>query len=211
MGPSPKFMRGALGVLLRPAQPRVHELLAPGANGGWHIHGRGSDRKTGRRPGQERRRPRRVHLPALRHRRILPVGYTEPLTDETAASAVAFLSRARVFFAAHGITKLTRVVTDNGSCYRSHAFGRAVKGLGARHQRIKPYTPKHNGKVERYQRTLASELLYARPWESEQQRNDAISTWLIHYTYHRPHTATRDQPPASRLETGVTNVMSNYT
>jgi len=53
-------------------------------------------------------------------------------------------------------------------------------------------------------------LLYARPWTSEAERSDAIGTWLIHYNYHRPHTAARDQPPASRLKTGVTNLMSNY-
>jgi transposase InsO family protein len=64
--------------------------------------------------------------------------------------------------------------------------------------------------IERYQRTLAAELLYARPWNSEGQRSEAIRTWLIHYNYHRPHTAAGHQPPASRLNTGVTNVMSNY-
>lgn len=178
--------------------------------GGWHVHGRGSDqnravdraKSAGARAGYTY-----LHSAIDGYSRL---GYTEPLPDETAASAVAFLSRARAFFAAHGITKLTRVVTDNGSCYRAHAFARAVTGLGARHQRTRPYTPKHNGKVERYQRTLASELLYVHPWTSEEERSEAIGTWLIHYNYHRPHTAARDQPPASRLKTGVTNVMSNY-
>jgi len=85
-----------------------------------------------------------------------------------------------------------------------------VTSFAVKHQRIKPYTPKLNGKVERYQQTLAAELLYARPWPSEQQRTEAIGTWLIPYNYHRPHTAAADQPPASRLHTGVTNVMSNY-
>jgi transposase InsO family protein len=106
--------------------------------------------------------------------------------------------------------RITRVVTDNGSCYRSNAFARSVGAFASRHRRIRPYTPKHNGKVERYQRTLAAELLYARPWDSEAQRSEAISTWLVHYNYHRPHTAAGDQPPASRVKTGVTNVMSNY-
>jgi hypothetical protein len=64
--------------------------------------------------------------------------------------------------------------------------------------------------IERYQRTLAIELLYAHPWESEHARTHGLATWMIHYNYHRPHTAARDQPPASRLKTGVTNVMSNY-
>ena len=73
-----------------------------------------------------------------------------------------------------------------------------------------PYTPRHNGKVERYQRILADELLYAHPWASEDQRTQAIARWVVHYNYHRPHSATGDQPPASRLQTGVTNDMSNY-
>ncbi|QEH94827.1 transposase (plasmid) [Dermacoccus abyssi] len=68
-------------------------------------------------------------------------------------------------------------------------FTRAVESFAARHQRIKPYTPKHNGKVERYQQTLAREVLYAAAYDSEQQRRDRITTWLIHYNYHRPPTA----------------------
>ena len=100
-----------------------------------------------------------------------------------------------------------RVITDNGSCYRSTAFARTVFAI-ARHQRIRPYTPRHNGKVERYNRTLTEELLYARTWTSETERAEAIKIWNIHYNYHRAHTAVGDRPPASRLHTSVTNVMS---
>src|SRR5690606_31110345 len=78
------------------------------------------------------------------------LAYTEALPDERAVTAVAFLERARAWFAAHGITRIERVVTDNGSCYRSAAFREAVGA--SRHQRITPYTPRHNGKVERYNR-----------------------------------------------------------
>ena len=101
-------------------------------------------------------------------------------------------------------------MTDNGSCYRATAFTRAVESFAAKHQRIKPYTPKHNGKVERYQQTLAREVLYAAAYDSEQQRRDRTTTWLIHYNYHRPHSAADGQPPASRLKTTVTNVMPSY-
>ena len=139
------------------------------------------------------------------------LAYTEALEDETAKTAIGFLFRARVWFAAHGVTRFTRIVTDNGSCYRAKDFTRAVCSFAARHQRTRPYTPRHNGKVERYQRILANELLYARPWLSEDHRRDAIATWNLHYNYHRTHSAAGDQPPASRLRTGVTNVMSNYT
>ncbi|WP_201518573.1 integrase core domain-containing protein, partial [Gulosibacter hominis] len=79
-----------------------------------------------------------------------------------------------------------------------------------RHQHTRPYTPRHNGKVERYNRLLADECLYARPYTSEQQRRETLKAWNHHYNYHRPHTACSDQPPASRLHTRVDNVMTNY-
>ena len=85
---------------------------------------------------------------------------------------------------------------------------RTVLAVASRHQRIRPHTPRHNGKVERYHRILAEELLYAREWSSEHDRAAAITVWNIHYNYHRCHTAVGDQPPASRLHAGVTNVMA---
>lgn len=78
----------------------------------------------------------------------------------------------------------------------------------ARHQRIRPHTPKDKGKVERYNRTLAEELLYACEWTSETERAAALKVWNVHYNNHRPHTAAGDRPPASRLPAPVTNVMA---
>lgn len=120
-----------------------------------------------------------------------------------------FLARAKVWFAAHGINHIHRVVTDNGACYRSGDFARIV-GQGTRHQRTKPYTPRHNGKVERYQRIMAEEVLYAREFTSEDARSAAIAVWNIHYNYHRPHSAAAGKPPAARLREGVTNVEPSY-
>ncbi len=77
-------------------------------------------------------------------------------------------------------------------------------------QRITSYTPRHNGKVERYQRILAEEFLYNRVWTSEDRRTQALAAWNVHYNYHRPHTAAGNQPPASRLHAGVTNLMASY-
>lgn len=82
---------------------------------------------------------------------------------------------ARAWLAAHGITRIERIVTDNGACYRAESFSRAL--LGARRQRIAPYTPRHNGKVERYNRILAEEFLYARTWTSEAQRSQLLDSW----------------------------------
>jgi transposase InsO family protein len=92
-----------------------------------------------------------------------------------------------------------RIVTDNGACYRCGDFARTV-GNKTRHQR----------KVELYQRILAEELLYAREFTSEDARTAAIAVWNIHYNYHRPHSATDGQPPASRLKLAVTNVQPSY-
>jgi transposase InsO family protein len=126
------------------------------------------------------------------------------------ATAAAFLARAKVWFAAHGINHIHWVVTDNGACHRSGDFARIV-GQGTRHQRTKPYTPRHNGKVERYQRITAEEVLYAREFTSEDARSAAIAVWNIHYNYHRPHSAAAGKPPAARLRESVTNVEPSYT
>lgn len=179
--------------------------------GGWRAHGRGSDQaKAAGRTKTKGARAGYIYL----HSAVdgfSRLAYTEALPNETAATTISFWRRARAFFTAHGIARITRVVTDNGANYRAHNFHEAVLTYAARHQRIRPYTPRHNGKVERYNRTLVEELLYAREWTSEAQRTAAITVWNIHYNYHRAHTATGNQPPASRLHAGVTNVMTQNT
>ncbi len=177
--------------------------------GGWRAHGR--DSEAARAVARTKQRGSRTGYVYL-HSAIdgfSRLAYTEALPDEKAATAIGFLHRARAFFAAHGITCIQRIVTDNGACYRAADFATALHG--ARHQRITPYTPRHNGKIERYQRIMAEEFLYARTWTSEQQRTDALAVWNIHYNYHRPHTAAGNQPPATRLHTGVTNHVASYT
>ena len=139
------------------------------------------------------------------------LAYTEALDDEKASTTIGFFCRARAFFATHGITRLVRVVTDNGANYRARTFTATITSLASRHQRTRPYTPRHNGKVERYNRILAEECLYARSYSSEQQRRDAVAVWNHHYNYHRPHTACHSQPPATRVPVHVTNVMTSYT
>jgi transposase InsO family protein len=177
--------------------------------GGWRIHGRDSDqhRAVGRAKAAGARGGY-VYLHSIvdGYSRL---AYTEPLDDERGATAAGFLARAKAWFAAHGITHVHRVVTDNGACYRSTDFARIV-GNRTRHQKTKPFTPRHNGKAERYQRILAEEVLYARDYLCEAERSAAIAVWNIHYNYHRPHSAAGGNPPASRLNTGVTNVRPSY-
>jgi transposase InsO family protein len=176
--------------------------------GGWRVHGRGTEQAKQSIRGRKRGgRARYTYL----HTAIdgfSRLAYTEALPDEQARTAIGFTHRARAFFARHGILHVHRLVTDNGACYRARDFATVLRG--ARHQRITPYTPRHNGKVERYHRILAEEFLYAHVWTSEQHRSEALQVWNVHYNYHRPHTAAGNQPPATRLHTGVTNVMASY-
>jgi transposase InsO family protein len=177
--------------------------------GGWRIHGRDSDqhravdraKAAGAKAGY-------VYLHSIVDG-FSRLAYTEPLADEKGKTAAGFLARAKVWFAAHSITHIHRIITDNGACYRSNDFARIV-GAKSRHQKTKPFTPRHNGKAERYQRILTEEVLYAREFSCEAERSTAIGVWNIHYNYHRPHSAAGGQPPASRLKTGVTNLRPSY-
>jgi transposase InsO family protein len=134
------------------------------------------------------------------------LAYTEILADERQETAVAFWRRARAWFTAAGIT-IERVITDNGSCYRSLAWRDALTADAITHKRTRPYRPQTNGKVERFNRTLASEWAYARPYRSEAERRAALDPWLHTYNHHRGHTALGGQPPSSR----VPNLTGHYT
>jgi len=123
--------------------------------------------------------------------------YTEILEDEKKETAAGFWERANEAFKAAGIT-VKRVLTDNGSCYRSHAFKDAL-GPDIKHKRTRPYRPQTNGKVERFNRTMLEEWAYARPYTSEAERVAAFPAWLHGYNHHRGHTSLKGQPPASRV------------
>jgi transposase InsO family protein len=126
------------------------------------------------------------------------LAYSEVLADERKTSAVPFLERAVGWFARQGIT-VERVMTDNGSAYRSRHWGQACGGLGLRHIRTRPYTPRTNGKAERFIQTSLREWAYARPFATSPERAAALMPWLDHYNTARPHAALAHQPPASRL------------
>jgi transposase InsO family protein len=126
------------------------------------------------------------------------LAYSEILADERKTSAVPFLERAVAWFARQGVT-VERVMTDNGSAYRSRHWGQACGGLALRHIRTKPYTPRTNGKAERFIQTSLREWAYARPFATSHDRTAALTPWLDHYNTARPHTALAHQPPATRL------------
>ena len=126
------------------------------------------------------------------------LGYSEILPDERKQSALGFLERALGWLAQHGVT-VERVMTDNGSAYCSRDFGAALAAAGLKHKRTRPYTPRTNGKAERFIQTSLREWAYARPYATSQERSAALTTWLDHYNTARPHAALGDRPPAARL------------
>jgi transposase InsO family protein len=165
--------------------------------GGWRVHGR--QHRPNRHRGQGYSF---LHTAIDDYSRL---AYSELLADERKETAAAFWTRANAYFANCGIT-VARVLTDNGSCYRSGAFAAAL-GPAITHKRTRPYRPQTNGKVERFHRTLVEEWAYARPYASNAEREAAYPEWLHRYNHHRGHTALKGRPPASR----VTNLTGQYT
>jgi transposase InsO family protein len=133
--------------------------------------------------------------------------YVEALPDEKALTAAGFLVRSRLAFAAAGIN-IERVLSDNGSCYRSHIFRNAALELGVALRNTRPRRPQTNGKAERFIKTLQAEWAYLRPYTSNHQRLAELPLFVQRYNHLRPHTAIGNRPPASRL---VSNGHKNYT
>lgn len=142
-----------------------------------------------------------VHLAIDDHSRV---SFGQVLADETACSCVQFLRDAVTYYASIGV-RIERVMTDNGAGYKN-AFRTACEELGIRHVRTRPYTPKTNGKAERFVQTSLREWAYARPYESSAQRHAALQPFIDSYNWSRPHSALNHQPPMSRI-VGVNNLL----
>jgi transposase InsO family protein len=130
--------------------------------------------------------------------------------DEKAVSAIACLRAAVAYYQGLGIT-VSRVMTDNGSCYKSFAFTAACKDLGLKHIRTKPYTPKTNGKAERFIQTALREWAYARAYDTSDQRKSHLPDWTHMYNWHRPHGSLNYNPPISRLGLTQDNLLRFHT
>jgi transposase InsO family protein len=126
------------------------------------------------------------------------LAFSQILANEKKESAVAFLKAAVAYYQSLGIT-VARVMTDNGSCYRSKAFRDACRDLGLRHIRTRPYTPKTNGKAERFIQTALREWAYAQAYPNSDRRAAELPIWLHRYNWHRPHGSLKSKPPISRL------------
>jgi transposase InsO family protein len=134
------------------------------------------------------------------------LAYAEVLHDEKAATAAEFLRRATQFFARHGF-RVERVITDNGSAYRSAIHALACRQLGIRHLRTQPRRPQTNGKAERFIRTMLGGWAYSGAiYGSSHERTAALDGWLHHYNHHRRHQAIGRQPPIKRLN----NLLGSY-
>jgi transposase InsO family protein len=163
-------------------------------------------RVTGDRQGQSSARGigwEFVHVAIDDHSRI---AFSQVLESEKKECAVAFLKAAVAWYKGLGI-RIERVMTDRGSCYRSRAFNKVCQALGIRHIYTKPYTPKTNGKAERFIQSSLREWAYARAYHTSEQRKQEIDHWLHHYNWHRPHAGIKRKTPISRSGLNVNNLM----
>jgi len=182
------------------------------AGGGHRFLGRatgGRNRQADRSNGQRSRYRNSllghgfIHAAVDDHSRL---AYAEIHPDETSQTAVGFLGRAQTWFADHGVV-IQRVLTDNGSCYRSRWWAAACRQLAITPKRTRPYRPQTNGKVVRFNRTLLEGWAYRRLYASEAARRAAFGPWLHWYNHHRPHSSLGGHPPITRC----TNLPEPYT
>jgi transposase InsO family protein len=134
------------------------------------------------------------------------LAFSQILPDERKKSAVAFLRAAIAYYASLGVI-VARVMTDNGSCYRYKAFRQACRDLGLKHIRTRPYTPKTNGKAERFIQTALREWAYAQAYPNSDRRAEELPVWLHRYNWHRPHGGIKSQTPISRLDLNPDNLL----
>ena len=144
-----------------------------------------------------------LHIAIDDHSRL---AFAQLLPDETARSAIGFLHAALAFFAKHGVT-VKRIYSDNGSCYRARLMAAAVAALGLKHRFTRPYTPKTNGKAERFIQTSLREWAYAHAYSHSDQRSARLHAFLHNYNWHRPHHALKLNAPISRLRFDMHNLL----
>jgi transposase InsO family protein len=178
--------------------------------GGWRFVGRQQGKHnraaTGGKPRSVHRDPKMgttfVHTVIDDHSRV---AYAEVHDDETKETATAVLRRAVAWFNNRGVT-VERVLSDNGSCYKSHLWADTCAELNIVHKRTRPYRPQTNGKIERFHRTLADGWAFKKFYDSETARRDALPAWIHEYNHHRLHTAIGKVAPITRL----TNLPGHY-
>jgi transposase InsO family protein len=162
-------------------------------------------RVTGQRGGESRGVGYEyLHVAIDDHSRI---AFSAIMTDQTHQSAMHFFLMARAFYARFGIS-IRRVLTDNGSCYKHWLFRKLLHRQHVKHRFTRPYTPRTNGKAERFIQTALREWAYARSYQNSQQRLGQLDPWLHDYNFHRPHTSLKLKAPASRSGLDRNNLLS---
>jgi transposase InsO family protein len=187
-GPGRRYQRDRPGELIH---VDVKKLGGIPDGGGWRLHGRGRDGHGGHSGVGYRH----IHSAVDDRTRLV---YSEIHHDEQAVTAARFWARAAAWFAAHGIS-CERVITDNGSCYRSGLWHQACNATGTTVKKTRPRRPQTNGKVERFHRILLDEWAYIRPWTSERQRTIAYVGFIHFYNHHRSHGALNWATPIDTL------------
>jgi transposase InsO family protein len=132
------------------------------------------------------------------------LAFTELLPDQKKETTIEFLEHARQFFARHGI-QVRALLTDNGSSYRSKEFRQACLDRQIKHRRTRPYTPRTNGKAERFIQTALREWAYSKHWTNSEDRDNYLKPWTDYYNHLRPHRSLNYKPPISRSENGTTS------
>jgi transposase InsO family protein len=173
----------------------VKKLAGIPDGGGWRIHGRGQAPPAKRATIGYRY----LHSAIDDRTRIV---YSEIHTDEQAITAVEFWNRANTWFKSIGVN-VERVLTDNGACYKSHAWRDCLTGLGITPKRTRPYRPQTNGKIERYHRILLEEWAYIRDWNTDTERSTAYGDFVHFYNHHRAHGALGWSTPMTTLKDNV--------
>jgi len=138
------------------------------------------------------------------------IAFSQIHPDQKKHSAITFLTAALAYYASLGV-KVARVMTDNGSCYVSKAFAKTCRKLGLKHIRTRPFTPKTNGKAERFIQSALREWAYAKAYPSSDHRAAELTTWLHRYNWHRPHGGIKSQTPISRLGLAQDNLLKLHT
>ena len=137
------------------------------------------------------------------------IAFTALMPDETATSSCSFLRQAVAYFAQLRIT-IRRVMTDNGPCFYALRFAQTCRDLALRHVRTRIYTPRTNGKAERFIQTAIREWAYARIYQNSAERLAHLSPWLHSYNWHRPHASLAQNPPMSRSGLDVNNLLRHH-
>jgi len=193
----PRYERETPGEIIHIDIKKLNRFNRPGHRVTGDRHGHGNTRKVG---------SDYVHVAIDDHSRV---AFSDIFPNEKKESAITHLHAAIAYYESLGVT-VTRVMTDNGPCYISHAFRKACAELGIKHIRTKPYTPQTNGKAERFIQSAIREWAYAIEYEDSDQRNEELPKWQHHYNWHRPHSAVNKKSPITRLGLNGNNLLQSH-